>query len=181
MLRDICPERLALLPLVLLPDLVAQLVLPDGYILHLRRDNPLPCIIHLRNLPSRLCHPRARVHVLETQAVQRPVRLPHPPVLRAQPLQPLRVPPLLNPPLPHLRQPLLQIHPVLRVAVRTRRVIHHHVLILHPRPVRVHRRRHLNPPHRHPQVLPRARHVNLLRTGQRPGRHFKLFHILSCY
>ena len=137
-------------------------ILPYRDILHLRRNDSLPRIMHLRHICIRLRHP----HLFLQIAKRNPLRILSLTIItRLIPTRrnPCRIPTLLNPIFPNPRQSLFQLQLHLRIRRRSTCIIHPNRLILHRLPIYPLRLRQPDLTHRNPHILPTTHHIHLPR------------------
>ena len=148
-------------------QLAAVHVLADSHILHLRGNDTLFGIIHLRHLTP-LLGPVRKLYVLETQMVETPVGEPCPAVFGSDAGEPFHLP-LPYPLLPQPGQPLAQVYRHRRVAVCPAGIVDVHRRILRKYLLPVlhdHCGRQPHTPHPHAQLrIEGARHIDLFGIG----------------
>ena len=144
---------------------IQALVLADGDVLHLRRDDPAPGVVHLGDVGARQCAARTRA-VGEADGLELRVGLPLAAVVGRGTVQLHRVTALRNPLRAQRRQAAVEVDGDVRIRIRAGGVVdRQRRIVLAAEQRRRTLEHHLA--HGHAQVRPRTGHVDLARTRDR--------------
>ncbi len=139
--------------------LTQLLVFTDGDVFHLRGDDALAGIVHLRQIVAGLGAAR-RANMREAQALGGQVAGPPAPVFAGQSIQLLTVAALLDPAGSHRLQPLANIDTRIGVGVGAGGIVNRQGRVILELAAGQGRRMLTDFTHRHPDVLPAAGHIN---------------------